>query len=104
MQEILEQLHKFSTPKTRVLINFYSRFWEIPLKLAQIFKAAKPVEYQNWLTQNDLGNLFQLCDFEVIRSWTEVLFPFNIPVITPFLNRYLARVWPFNLFCYDPGD
>ncbi len=99
VQDIFNQLHTFCTPKTRIILNFYSRFWEIPLKIAQILKVAKPFEYQNWLTQQDLNNLLEICDFEVVRSWTEILFPFQIPLITPFFNRFLARLWPLNHFC-----
>lgn len=99
VQDIFNQLHKLCTPKTRIILNFYSRFWEIPLKIAQAMKVAKPFEYQNWLTQQDLDNLLQMCDFEVVRSWTEILFPFQIPLITPVFNRFIARLWPFNHFC-----
>jgi len=99
VQDIFNQVQQICTPKTRIILNFYSRIWEIPLKIAQALKVAKPFEYQNWLTQQDVENLFQICNFEVIRSWTDILFPFQIPLITPFFNRFLARLWPFNHFC-----
>lgn len=98
VQGVLTQLSAFSNPKTRIILNFYSRFWEVPLKIAQKLGVAKPFEYQNWLTNEDLQNLLSLSGFEKIRSWTEIIFPFNIPLITPFLNRFLARIWPFYHF------
>ncbi len=99
VQDVFNQLQKFTTPKTRIILNYYSRIWEIPLKIAQKLKLAKPFEYQNWLTQHDLENLLQVCNFEVVRSWTEILFPFQIPLFTAFFNRFIARIWPFNHFC-----
>ncbi len=99
VQDVFNQLQKFTTPKTRIILNYYSRIWEIPLKIAQKIKLAKPFEYQNWLTQHDLENLLQVCNFEVVRSWTEILFPFQIPIFTAFFNRFIARIWPFNNFC-----
>jgi hypothetical protein len=99
VQDLFIQLRKFSASNTRIIINYYSRLWEIPLRLAQKLSVAKPFEYQNWLTHTDLDNLLQICDFEVIRSWTEILFPFQIPIISPIFNRFFARIWPFNHLC-----
>jgi len=98
VQGVLTQLSKLSNPKTRIILNFYSRIWEVPLKIAQKLGVAKPFEFQNWLTNEDLRNLLRLSGFEEIRSWTEIIFPFNIPLITAFLNRCLARIWPFYHF------
>ncbi|KAA3646411.1 MAG: glycosyltransferase [Chloroflexi bacterium] len=97
VQEILRQITKVSHAKTRVIINGYSRVWQIPLLLAQATNLATPLLPQNWLTPDDLKNLLELENFEPIRSWGEVLAPLNIPLLTSFCNRYLAKLWPFNL-------
>ncbi|MBI9050458.1 MAG: glycosyltransferase [Anaerolineaceae bacterium] len=99
VQTVLDQIRPLLHNQSRILINFYSRFWEIPLKIAQKIKVAKPVAAQNWLTVEDMENLLHLCDMELIRSWHEVLMPFRIPLLDGFFNRYLARFWPFNNFC-----
>jgi glycosyltransferase involved in cell wall biosynthesis len=39
-----------------------------------------------------------LSGFEPIHSWQEILLPLNIPLLAPFLNRFLVRLWPFNHF------
>lgn len=98
VQGLFEQLSAFSHPKTRIVLNFYSRLWEVPLRIAQKLGVAKPFQYQNWLTNEDLRNLLVLSGFEEIRFWTEIIFPFNIPLLTPLLNRFLARLWPFYHF------
>ncbi len=99
VQNVLNQLQPLCSPRTRVVLNFYNRGWEAALKLAQALGTAKPLQDQNWLTQTDMKNLLNLGDFEVVRKWTEVLFPFYIPLISPFLNRIAARLWPLKHIC-----
>ena len=92
VQAALVQLAPLVTPRTRIILNSYSRLWEAPLKLAQRLRLAKPTLYQNWLTVDDIANLLRLCDFELIRYSQEVIYPLSTPVINPFVNRYLARM------------
>lgn len=99
VQSVLNQLRCYCTPRTRLIFNFYNRTWGFPLRLAQSVGAAVPLLSQNWLTQVDMKNLLECCDFELVRSWTEVLFPFYIPWLSPFLNRFFARLWFFKNLC-----
>ena len=96
VQTLFERLEEFSTPRTKIIINFYSRLWELPLALAQKFKMAFPMPLQNWITFEDADNMLQLAGYEVIRNWREILFPFPIPIIAPVTNRFLVKLWPFN--------
>ena len=96
VQRLLEQVACVSNRRTRILLNFYSRLWELPLALAQRWGLARPVLYQNWLTVDDVKNLLRLAGFQTIRSWQEVLLPLPIPLLAPFCNRFLVRLWPFK--------
>ncbi len=96
VQAVFEKLVELSSPSTRIILNYYSRLWELPLKIARTFKLATPTLYQNWLTQDDVQNLLYLAGFEVIRNQDEILFPLDIPLLSPLLNRYLVKLWPFN--------
>jgi len=98
VQSALENISKVLKNDGRLIINFYNRFWELPLKIAEKLRLAKPNLVQNWLTVEDAENLLDLAGFEVIKSWEEVLIPFSIPIITPFLNKFLVRFWPFKHF------
>ncbi len=97
VQKILEKIKKLSQPGTRILINFYSKLWELPLKLAQKLGLATRVLPQNWLTVEDITNLLYLADMEVIRHWEEILCPLRLPFVAAAANRYLVRFWPFRL-------
>jgi ubiquinone/menaquinone biosynthesis C-methylase UbiE len=41
VQELLDELHRLCHPGTRVVINFFSRLWEIPLRIAARLKLAR---------------------------------------------------------------
>jgi len=83
-------------PSTRLIINYFNRLWQLPLDIARWLHVATPTLEQNWLSVQDTANLLHLGDFEVIRSWTEVLFPFPIPLLAPLFNKFLIRSWLFK--------
>jgi ubiquinone/menaquinone biosynthesis C-methylase UbiE len=97
VQLVFERLKAFCHPQTRIIINAYSRLWEIPLAAAQKLSLAKPKLQQNWLTVEDVTDLLHLSDFEVIKSWPEIILPVGIPILSGFCNRFLSRLWPFHL-------
>lgn len=96
VQEILEEVKSFCTPRTRIILNLYSRVWELPLSLASRLKLARPLVQQNWLSPKDTAGLLHLSGFEKTRSWSEVLFPFGVPGVAGFCNKFLVRFWPFK--------
>lgn len=98
VQKVFEKIHAVVTPKSRIVLNAYSRLWEIPRMIAEKAGWARTLLDQNWLTVEDLSNLMNLTDFEMIRSWQEILWPLKTPVMNGFCNRYLVRLWPFSLF------
>jgi len=98
VQSALENISKVINHDGRLIINFYNRLWELPLKIAEKINLAKPNLIQNWLTVEDAKNLLDLAGFEVIKSWEEILIPFSIPIITPIFNKFCVRFWPFKHF------
>ena len=59
-QTVLENLAGMVHSRSRVILNSYSRLWELPLSLAQRLGLAKPSLQQNWFTTDDLAGLLQL--------------------------------------------
>jgi SAM-dependent methyltransferase len=96
VQAVFDQVRLMSTDQTKVILNTYSHLWEAPLALAEKLNLAKPTLYQNWLTVDDIDNLFHLSGFEIFRSWSEIVWPLRTPLIDAFFNRFLARLWPIN--------
>lgn len=98
VQALLVEVNRLSNSSTRVVVNFYSRLWQLPLFIAQAFGLAKPLDEQNWLTIEDIHNLMELADLEVVRSFPEILFPLNIPILSSLFNRFLVKFPPFSWF------
>ena len=95
VQRALEQVKKFCTPHTRIILNFYNYVWQLPLTIAQSLNLAAPMLNQNWLTTEDIDNMLRLAGFESIRSTQEILWPLPLG---GFANRYLVKLWPFYNF------
>jgi len=93
VQRVLEQVRRLSTPRTRIIVNFYSRLWQVILGTAKRLNLATPNLFQNWLTREDVSSLLQLAGFETIRTSQEILFPLPLGGLA---NRFLVRLWPFN--------
>lgn len=98
VQAVFEQVRRLATPRTRIILNTYSRLWELPLGVAQRLGLGTPTLHQNWLTVEDVTGLLRLADFEVIRHEEEILWPVATPLLALLANRYLVKLWPFSLF------
>ncbi|MBV9325041.1 MAG: glycosyltransferase [Chloroflexi bacterium] len=92
----LRRLVPRTRPSTRLVLNFYSRLWEVPLDLTRSLGLSKPLLEQNWLTVEDIDNLLRLSGFEVTRRWDEILLPLRAGGLETIANRVLARVWPLD--------
>jgi SAM-dependent methyltransferase len=96
VQSVFEQVARLATRRTRIILNVYSRLWEVPLGISLRLGLSKPNLDQNWLTVDDLGSLLALAGLERIRTWPEVLLPLRVPLLFDFCNRFLIRWWPFS--------
>jgi len=104
IQKVFEQLHKVAHPRTKIIVQYYNSFWEPFIKLAEFIGIKKKNPVQNWLTSDDVNNLLYISGFEVYRNTRQMLFPIYIPLISEFLNRYIAKlpiIRYFNLNHYS---
>jgi SAM-dependent methyltransferase len=92
VQRVFEQIKPLCASHTRIILNFHSRLWQMPLNIAQKLNLATSNLYQNWLTREDVNNLLLLAGFESILHSQEILLP--LPW-SGFVNRFLVRFWPF---------
>jgi len=93
VQRVFHEIKRLCTSRTRILINFYSRLWQLPLGIAQSLNLATRNLYQNWLTREDMNNLLQLAGFESIQITQEILFPLPLGGLA---NKFLVRLWPLH--------
>jgi len=97
VQTVLESVRPYCHAETRIVFNFFSHAWSLPLRAARALGLATPNLPQNWLTRHDMNNLLEISDYESLRQWREIIAPIKIPLISNFCNRYLAKIWPFEL-------
>ncbi|HUE99641.1 MAG TPA: glycosyltransferase [Anaerolineales bacterium] len=93
VQRVLEQINPLCTTHTRIIVNFYSRLWQVPLSIARRLNLAGSTLFQNWLTRDDVNTLLRLANLEAIRVTQEILWPLPLG---GFANRFLVRLWPFT--------
>lgn len=98
VQTVFENILKLTTPRSRIIINFYSRLWELPLTLVRKLGQSRPQLLQNWLTVEDVTGLLGLADCEVVSRREEIIWPIHTPLLDSFLNRFLVKIWPFRIF------
>ena len=101
VQKVLEALHKHCHPRTKVIVTYHNYLWEPLLKFAEAIGLKTKTNNLNWLGMNDLNNLLYLSGFDVYRSTRRMLMPFNIPLIAPFFNKYIAKLPFFRHFCIN---
>ena len=96
IQQVMERIAHHCHPGTRIILNAYSRLWELPRRLAEVAGLAKPLLTQNWVVPSDIANLMYLANLELIRASEEILWPFWTPFLCSFANRYLVKLLPFR--------
>lgn len=90
IQAYLSRLHADMAPHTRLLVVTYSALWKPFVTLATRLGLRRKTLESNWLDDNDVENFFRLTGFELVRKDARVLIPLWIPLVSAFVNRYLA--------------
>lgn len=88
----LRNLHSLCTPDTRIVIAYYSKYWEPILSVAELFGLKMRQPPLNWLSTSDIGNLLSLADFDIIkRDWRQLV-PRRLFGIGPVINRFIGTL------------
>jgi len=98
IQAFFEALKKYCTNDTRIIIEYYSYFWQYLLKFVEKIKLKMPLKTQNWLTYQDIFNFLTLAEYEPVKRERCILFPRNIPGISYLVNRFIAKLPLINQF------
>src|SRR5579862_6838259 len=96
---VFERLRAACHPRTRILIHWYSRLWQPVLSMAEKLGLKYPQPLVNWTTPEDIVNLLYLADFEVVLQQKHILLPKRIPLISAFVNRFLAHLPAIRQLC-----
>ncbi len=96
LQALLHNVRRMSHDRTRVVIHSYSQLWRPLIRFAELLRLKPRKPIHNWVTPDDLRNLLELADFEVISTSRRIVFPLHVPLLSTFLNGFLANIWPFS--------
>ncbi len=92
VEKAFSRLNSVCDSRSRIVITQYNYLWEPLLQLAQALKLKAPVPIQNWLSPADVENMLYLAGFEVIKKGNKLLFPKYIPLLSRFLNKFVANL------------
>lgn len=94
----MAHVKKSCHPRTRLYILSLNYLWRPFLALAKVLGLATKQPESNWLSKTDLCNILELNGFEVLTRTTEQIFPWRIPLVSGFFNRFLVRLPFFRNF------
>ena len=95
----LRRSGRFCEPHTRLILYTYNHLWQPINNLAEYVGLKMPLPEQNWLSEADLRGLLMVADFDWLRTYRVVVFPKWIPLISNFMNRFIARIPGINRLC-----
>lgn len=98
IERALANLRVASHERTRLVLTSLNNFWLWPLVVAQKLGLVTRQPLSNWLSTQDLVNLLELAGWEVIEKGSQQLLPFRIPLVTPFINKFIGRLPGIRLF------
>jgi len=96
VQSYLGSLNETMDPRTRLVVVTYSSIWRPLVRLATICGWRRKTMESNWLDAGDIDNFFRLTNFQLIRKDSRVLMPVQIPLLSWFMNRYVAPLPGFR--------
>lgn len=100
VQGFITELHKVITTETRIIIVFQNFLWQPLFKVATLLKLKMPSRKLNWLNFGDIHNLLSLSDIQLVKEGRSFLLPVNIPIISWFLNKFVAPLPLFEKLCF----
>lgn len=98
-QPVLEQVHGWCEPDARVVVVTYSRLWQPLLRLAELLRLKVKKPYESYLPRQEVSNLLELSGFEITKEQDGILIPIWIPLISRFVNRWLAPLPLLRALC-----
>ena len=93
------ELRRIARPDTRIIITYFNYLWQPILLLAERLRLKLAQGHQNWLSLEDIENLLHLHGFETITRGNRLLFPKYVPLLSPLLNRVIAKLPLLRRLC-----
>ena len=99
VQKAFESILCLCHNETRFFITYISFLWLPVLRLAEFLGLKMKASRNNWMNIKDITNLLEMTGFEEIRSGKMTLLPVGVPLLSDFVNNYIANLPLFNSLC-----
>lgn len=102
VQEFLKLLDKKLSPHAKIVVIYFNFLWKPILDLADFLHLRRrdPRE-PNWLSSDDVSNLFTLQDYDEVKKGRRFLMPLPAWFLSSFINKYLSRLPIINSLCLN---
>lgn len=95
VQEMFSRAHGMAHPQSRMVVTSMNSLWRPLLSLARLMGCRVAMPEQNWLAPDDVRELLELAGWEVVTFQPRIICPLPIPLLEPFLNRFIAPLLPW---------
>ncbi|NKB16408.1 MAG: methyltransferase domain-containing protein [Sphingomonadales bacterium] len=92
IQRVLQHLHTYCHPRTRLILTFHNFLWQPILNLAERLGQRRPQAPQSWLSMGDVRNLLSITGYESVKIGRRCLLPKRIPGLAGLCNRGLVHL------------
>lgn len=99
IQSYLSTLRGHMSEESRLIVVYYSALWQPLMRLATWLGWRARTPESNWISPGDLDNFLDLAEFEPLQRASRILLPVRIPLISEWVNRYIAPLPIFSSFC-----
>jgi SAM-dependent methyltransferase len=99
IENTFENLHKVCNADTRIIVAYYSPFWEPILNIAARFKFKMPELPKALLSEKDISSLLDSAGYETVKYQKKIIFPFTLFGVGRLLNRFLSCVPILSYMC-----
>jgi SAM-dependent methyltransferase len=91
-EEVLSSLHSLCTSDTRLVISYYSWYWQPILTLGEKIGIKMPSVEMNYLSTEDTMDFLQLADFEPVKREWRQLVPRRFFGLGSFINHFIGTL------------
>lgn len=98
VKSLLDSIRKNCGRHTRIVISYYNYLWQPLVGLAEKMHLRIRQKVHNWFAPSDMENLLVHSDYDLVNTKMLILFPYYIPLVSWFLERFLARLPFFRIF------
>jgi SAM-dependent methyltransferase len=91
-EETFLNIHSLCTTNTRLIMAYYSWYWQPILALGERIGIKMPSVEMNWLSTEDTIGFLKLADFETVKCEWRQLVPRSLFGVGSFINRFIGTL------------